>query len=318
MIRRYTYIPIVFLILSALAWWSTRVESSIPRDLQAEPLAAGEVPLPETIGREATTRRQLVEVLDRLVAYQHYYHSVYGRFTKLLSRVGYSVPREVSEHYEIRVVEATEAHLLITAMTEVDGKVTDLVSIDQDFAVKSNASLPTPQKDYLKIVAMRHLRALRDAPAGQIIEEQGVFKGYFKYEVRQDSQDRKVAFAVGVRQPVLGLQVEVQARGQEGVPPYAIEPEISEMTEYAQQTTGQRSNGNVHHSLQEETYLAQRIFRGEMGRYARNWSELSQIAHFRFEGKDEGSRSLSSHPTQSGPGLEIEPISPEEAPERVK
>src|SRR5258708_5080962 len=35
----------------------------------------------------------------------------------------------------------------------------------------------------------------------------------------------------------------------------------------------------------EEAYLAQRIFRGEFGRYAKNWDELFKIANFRFEGK---------------------------------
>jgi hypothetical protein len=49
--------------------------------------------------------------------------------------------------------------------------------------------------------------------------------------------------------------------------------------------TGQKSHGNVMHAL-EQAYLAQQIFRGEVGRYAKSWGELSQIADFRFEGKD--------------------------------
>jgi hypothetical protein len=39
-------------------------------------------------------------------------------------------------------------------------------------------------------------------------------------------------------------------------------------------------------TLEEELYLAQKIFKGETGRYAKTWPELSRIASFAFEGKD--------------------------------
>jgi hypothetical protein len=51
--------------------------------------------------------------------------------------------------------------------------------------------------------------------------------------------------------------------------------------------TGQINSRNPAMSGLEEAYLAQRIFRGEVGRYARNWEELSKVAAFRFEGREQ-------------------------------
>ncbi len=78
--------------------------------------------------------------------------------------------------------------------------------------------------------------------------------------------------------------------------------------------------------MQEEAYLAQTIFLGEMGRYARDWGELERVANFKFQGKGSdavssggqwgdtealGSRGLSS----SQKPLEIEPLHSDETRE---
>jgi hypothetical protein len=230
---------------------------------------------------EVSQQAALIETLDRLVAYEHYYRSVYGHFTKLVTRLGYPIPKELSELYDVHVSEASRERLVITAFSEVAGAgggTQDLVSIDQDYELHASFALPAPRAEYLKSLAFKRLRAMRDAQGGASPEEQGVFKGFFRFEQRLDSRDRRVAFAVGVKAPVVGAQLELGPDDQE------IAEDANSEQGKATLATGQKPVTNVMSTL-EEAYLAQRICHGELGRYAKNWSELSQIASFRFEDK---------------------------------
>jgi hypothetical protein len=80
-------------------------------------------------------------------------------------------------------------------------------------------------------------------------------------------------------------------------------------------------------STVEEAYLAQHIFRAEVGRYAKDWAELSKIASFRFKDKEQygiealllgeqASEHWESEPHSaadlSSKALVIEPVSTEE------
>ena len=160
---------------------------------------------------------------------------------------------------------------------EVEGRTQDLVSIDQDYEIHASFALPAPRPDYLKSLAFKQLRSLRDAPVGQDFGEQGVYKGFFRFEQKLDLQGHKDAFAVGIKPPVVGIQLELRAEDQE-----VAEQGNPNSTESV--GTGQKPVTNVMSTL-EEAYLAQKIFHGELGRYAKNWSELSKIATFRFEDK---------------------------------
>jgi hypothetical protein len=216
---------------------------------------------------------------------------------------------------------------------------------------------------------------LKDTPPGQAYEEQGIFKGYFHYSVRPGSRDNKVAIAVGVRPPVVGMQLELNDKSHnqidldlenflasdrmqsESTPdqlslgrlsPVGIHPLNSAdpspvvplesgfdvgSTVSSESQTGQKVEEN--RDIEQQTHLAQQIFKGEIGRYAKSWAELSQIAHFRSnENKEqgdafliaEGSLSRGSKPRKpasnfrhlkstqpfNGSALEIEPIAPEE------
>lgn len=278
MVRQYSFILILVCWITGLGWWANRVESA------SEPSTIAQ--LPETwreneAGATSDRRIEVIELLDRIVAYEHYYRSVYGHFTQILNRVGMSVPASVSSQYAVTVVEAAGDRLLVTAVSELGGKVADQISIDQDFRLRANFSLPPPRPDYLKALALKQLRQLRDAPEGRTPVETGVFRDYFRYDVRNDANSRRVAFAVGVRPPVVGLQLEL-APGAGGL----LESSSIEATLALEENrTGQKSRGDIQHAL-EQAYLAQQIFRGEMGRYARSWGELSQIADFRFEGRN--------------------------------
>jgi hypothetical protein len=280
MARRYSFFVIFLAILIPLSWWSNRIETSGEQISARSVLNAFQEPPNLQIRGEHPAeddqRRELMEVLDRLVAYEHYYRSVYGHFTKLVSRLGYSVPAELSEVYDIRVSEASRDRLILSAQSEINGRQQqDMVTVDQSYEVHSSFVPPVPRPEYLKGLALKQLRVLRDAPIGQAHEELGVFTGYFHYEQLKDSQNRKVVTAVGLKPPVLGVQLELGSG----------EPEISEVTRgNMPEILGQKPSSNTMSTL-EEAYLAQRIFHAEVGRYAKNWSELARIASFRFEDK---------------------------------
>lgn len=288
MARRYSFFILFFTVLAPLAWWSDQV--------RVVEVASGSL-ASEPSEYDASRRLDLVETLDRLVAYEHYYRSVYGHFTQRLSRLGYALPVELTDTYEIHVSEASRGRLVICATSEINGQILDRVSIDQSYVVRANFTLPEPRTEHLKALAFKQLRALRDAPAGAAqadLEERGVFSGYFQFETHQDLGGRKIASAVGIKPPVVGLRLEL---GTEDL-------EVADAAK-----TGQKPSGSVMSTL-EEAYLAQRIFRGEMGRYAKSWSELSKIAAFRFEDKDQFGRESQVPFGEAGHVTEIDVTAP--------
>ncbi len=286
MLQRQSFIPVFSCLIGGLAWWSSQVQSPIRSNIPHLNLD------PEVKRSQLVNRRELIETLDRLIAYQHYYHSVYGRFTKFINRTGFTLPRTVSEHYDVRIVDATVDRLLVNAFSEINGKVTDLISIDQDYQLHANFDLPSARPEYLKEQALKHFRLIKDLPSGQALSEESVYKGYFQYSVQTNSKDEKVGFAIGIREPVKGLRVEFN--GEESLKDSPESLVFSDLMKdptdhYIPAQTGQFTE-NARNQLEEETFLAQKIFMGEMGRYAKSWSELSRIAHFRFAGKDQVSQ----------------------------
>lgn len=296
--RRYSIIPVFFVLIAVVAWWANRVESSI-----REP--ASQVSQQENADSQTALtaqRRELLEVLDRAVAYEFYYRSVYGHFTKLLHRVGVAIPQTIRDVYDIRVVEASSHRLLITAISEVEGRNVDLVSIDQDYRLNANFPLPAPRSEFLQSQALKHIRTIESLPASQTLEESGIYQGYFRFEVTRDSQNQKSVIAYGLKAPVLGVQIDSKSglesrvstgemasaplkKGQKPQDPL----EWGAFEGWSSASTGQKPVGQVMSTL-EEAVLAQKIFRGETGRYAKDWAELAQIAAFRF--KDQNQVSL--------------------------
>ena len=290
MFRRYSFLVFFALILAVSGWWSKQLQSSASNSFgrqnyqQQTPKLVGmnEVRQNKTEyavpGVQNHFRLELLEFLDRVVAYQRYYHSIYGRFTKVLGRVGVVVPRKIAEVYEVRIVDANDAQLLIVAQSDSISGSADVVSIDQDYNLQLNFPIPKPRAEYLRNQAIKHIRFLKDEKNGRITEETGIFRGFFRYETRIDENYNKSVFAVGVRHPVSGVQLDgaIDLAKQES----SFEKFPADFATEVQ--TGQRSHGNVMTSV-EEFHLAQRIFRGEMGRHAKNYSELAAIASFRFD-----------------------------------
>lgn len=314
--NNFSFAILMVLLLGGLGWWGRMVEG---------PGAWARASSSEQ-GRSVESKRKVLEVLDQLVTYELYYRSVYGRFTKIVSRLGLSIPHDVSKSFEINVAEVSDDRLVVTAFSEINGRTMDEISIDQDYQVHSNFKIPLPRPDYLRAQAIRHLRFLRNADSKKGGSERGIFKDYFKYDVRNDSEGHRVAFAVGIRPPVVGLQmeygasqvVEEMAKAEDDpVPPLALDLNDLVAHEgnslmYPGSRTGQISAEDVM-SPYEEAHLAQTIFHGEMGREARNLTELSRISHFEFKKRvdkknQEAARQLSGFVG----GLVIEPIQTEE------
>ena len=128
---------------------------------------------------------------------------------------------------------------------------------------------PRPGQNFLGPRRSEHLRKLREpTPSGQVEEELGVYRGYFRYDLKRDLQARFVAIAVGIQPPVTGVQIEMSE----------AELGIAEIPA----DHGQKPGTDIKSGL-EEAYLAQRIFHGEMGRYAKTWSELARVTSFQFQ-----------------------------------
>ncbi len=282
MLQRFAFVFVFFGLFCGLAWWSSQLN-------QLTPLGGPTQNFVEN-------RRSLVESLDRIVTYEQYYHSVYGHFTKLLSRIGLALSPQWMDAYDIRVTDASAERLLVTALSEVHGKVIDLVSIDQDFQIHANFELPSPHVDYLKNQAMKHLRAMRAVSSEQIVPEKSVFKGFFQYALHQDSKYHNVFVAIGIRAPVSGVRLEISDESNAPAP----------ILKQAGETLGENPR-----QLEDEAFLAQKIFWGETGHYAKTWSELFQLAHFRWEDLDVSLDSRANRVISSetrGKKLEIERI----------
>jgi hypothetical protein len=277
MLRGYSFLIAVLLAFTGLAWWSHHLGFASLTASQAPDAPSGaslaDLSDPEQDPAQVSAnRREVLEALDRIVAYERYYHSVYGHFTKFLNRIGYTLPKSVSDVYEVRVAEASQTALVATAVSESKGRTGDVISIDQDYHLNSSFSLPEPRLEYLRANAMRQLRLmLAETEASPTANERGIFTGYFRFLSRGEGDDRNVV-AVGIRPPVQGLQLELNARSPH-----------QEVTEDL--AVGQKQQNNVATSL-EEARLAQTIFRGEVGRYAKSWDELSKIADFKFDDKE--------------------------------
>lgn len=213
-------------------------------------------------------RAELIEAMDRLVAFEHYYRSIYGSFTPLLSRMGFSVPPGVSDLYDLRIQEATENRLLVVAMGDGTQKLKDRVTLDQGYRLEANFPVPPPRAEYLQRKALKHLRKLAQSHVDQKVEEETVFREYFKYGKPTGENSKWVA--VGVKGPVFGLR-------------YELNQEQMDQSNLAEFDGDEFAIGSFTGENPETLVMAQKIYHGEVGRYAKNVSELSKIVSFRFE-----------------------------------
>ena len=212
MLEKYSSAVVFAGLMGGLALWSDHLQISVsPQNTHFK--AA------EAYASQPSPRQELLEVLDQLVTAERRYHSTYGRYTKLMHKLGYAVPRELSDRYGINVLDAEEDRLLVVAFSEEKGVNSDFASIDHDYMLRTNFELPTPRVEYLRFAAVDHMNVIREAKRGHSVREAGVYQGYFRYDVRKDTAI-PVIVAVGTKPPVMGMELEVGLFGpKDGVEP---------------------------------------------------------------------------------------------------
>jgi hypothetical protein len=253
MVRRFLFLIIIFFSFSGLAWWSN--ELRYHKDTSA-------IDSPE----KTALRQQLVEILDRLAVYQHYYKANFGRFTKILSRLGLQIPAELKAVYDFRVSEATTSSFQIMAISEASPRESahqiEIASVNEAFRFQSNFEMPEPRVEFLKSNAKKVLRQLLSTR--RPVKESAIFSGYFKYDIKKDSDMNDVAVATGIKFPVANSQVSLAMFEREG------------------DSKDSSINFELSGRPKEEVELALTVFRGETGRVAQNWFELEQVAKPEF------------------------------------
>lgn len=235
--------------------------------------------------REAELRQRLVEVLDTVMRYEHYYREVHGRFTRDLDRLGLPLESgagrlaEVRRAYEISVLEIGGDRLTLLAT----GARQDRVTIDERHRVHANFILPPPSKYALYEEASRQIAARR---AGRAVPE-GVYTPYWRLERGEENGDFFYT-AVGVRQPVLGERhsglviertpsslfstVSEQLRSRlnpESRKPSAIGP-------------GEQFTAEDVQLFLAEARQAMHVYKREKGVWAKRWEDLDAVTGFRF------------------------------------
>ena len=304
MVRRFVFFITLFFSFSGLAWWSNELKL---QKLTEQSSASGAIQL----------RQELVEVLDRLVVYEHYYKSIHGSFTKILSRLGLTISPEIRSRYEIRITDVIGDSFLITAFSEKEpqkpSRRIEIASVNESFEFQSNFELPEPRVDYLKAQAKKHLRKMVELK--KTVRESGIYTGYFKYEFKKDTDQNEIAVATGQKFPIWKSQL-VYLKNELGI--------------------NSLSSGSFSFELmgrnKEEVELAMAVFRGESGRSAQSWHELELVAkpqllelletprqifpmtQYKVEEIDFADRKVSSvldKGAEVEPDLEIEPLYPE-------
>jgi cytochrome c biogenesis factor len=133
---------VVFLLVGIVAIVSLYVKSVPYQDKETGSKAV-------LLGQEIA-RLELLEALDKLVSLEHYYFSVYGRYTYHLSRLGASFSERVFKQYEVRVLVANAHHFLAYAFSERNGLIEDSITIDETFRVHANFILPKGRTEFLR------------------------------------------------------------------------------------------------------------------------------------------------------------------------
>lgn len=216
------------------------------------------------------SRRALIESLDTIVRYEHYYREIHGRFTPDLARLG--LPRftpsgsvdEVRARFEIGVKAIGSHRFVVEAKNGADRVV-----IDEGYRLRANFLLPAPNRFFLFDEADRQIRASFQGRAS----EGGVYARYWKLE--------RGGVAVGVREPVMGERrawLEPVAEGRE--PASLFAGVSSKLRVLAMNSPSREYSAAELTQWMRTVQLAQHIHRRERGRYARRWQELDSVAQF--------------------------------------
>lgn len=227
---------------------------------------------PAASDRNAEFRAELLMGLDLFVRAQNALRVESAMYTRSIGKMP-DVLGGLSHFYRIEIARATRNRLLVVAHGEGrklagDDEAVglgDRVSINEKFQVNSNFPLPEPPRDYLHVLAKTVMNNI--ASRGMVVPErsvldtwEGVFRDYFRYEVRSVSAGGRTIMAVGLAGPVKGDLVEMQ-RGAN----------LFEWVHEHRHTTW--ADREVRAEL-ERVYLAQKIYHAHTGSYAPSFKAL--------------------------------------------
>jgi len=263
------------------------------------------------------SRQLLLEALDRLVRYQHYFHEIQGRYTRDIARL--SLPsrlasgdlEQLRRNFEISVVEVQPKRFLLLA-TGVNNA--DRVTVDESHRLNANFVVPPPTRAYLLEEAARllNLRAQGHKP------QEGIYSQYWQVERAQEDQSW---VAIGVRNPVEGERREFQGEralasifaavservkstmGGVASPLLPAETAEEQAAESAVELEVPRANifketlspSDVQEWL-ERARLAQHVHKRELGSYARKWENLDGVSDYHFTERMKVAKNIRVHP----------------------
>lgn len=288
--------------------------------LWALPIVASKsgVQLTAELRARQENRQTLIEALDRLVRYQHYFHDIHGRFTRDIARL--SLPARLASgdletlrrNYEISVVEVQPKRFLLQA-TGI--KSTDRVTVDESSRLNANFVVPPPTKAYLLEEADRML-GLR---AQGLSPQEGIYDSYWVIEKASEGSDW---VATGLRSPVMGERRELEGdralasifaavservKTKMGGVTSAFgdkKPHAAEENEEAEaELAGPKpilfkdvlQPSDVQEWL-ETARLAQHVHLREHGRYAKKWEQLDNVSDYHFSERMKVAKNVRVHP----------------------
>ncbi|OFZ55716.1 MAG: hypothetical protein A2428_00015 [Bdellovibrionales bacterium RIFOXYC1_FULL_54_43] len=227
-------------LLTGLVWWSGHLNT---------PPAAEEniTSKNEELSVQTLIRQDLIETLDQIVIAERQYRNTFGHFTRLISKLQLTFSNSLTQNYAFSITEATSDHLMVIAASEDQGRTGDFVAINQDFQIRANFPLPPPRVEYLRVHALNHLHQLRSGSLNQPITEEGVYRGYFSYEF-QNGPESPIAIAVGLRPPVVGLELYSDLNHTSEEPNELLGELIGRIPKQTLSKTGQKIEGRYRKS----------------------------------------------------------------------
>lgn len=167
-------------------------------------------------------RVELLMSLDLFVRAERALYAEGASYTKALGRVP-DVFGSLAQYYKIDIARANQSQLLVVAVGEgrrnavadLSALVGDRVAVDEVFRVRSNFPMPRPPRDYLHTLARAVMNRIYSdqyrVPGRQELNLlEGIFHGYFRYEVKPVSNGGRTIVAEGIAAPVAGDIVEMQ------------------------------------------------------------------------------------------------------------
>ncbi|HEY8278853.1 MAG TPA: hypothetical protein VIH99_04475 [Bdellovibrionota bacterium] len=263
---------------------------------------------------QQSERQMLVEALDRLVRYEHYFHDINGRFTRDLSRL--SLPGQLASGdleqlrraYEISVIEVQPKRFLLLA-TGV--RNADRVTVDESHRLNANFVVPPPTRAYLLEEADR-LLGLR---AQGLVPQEGIYSQYWQITLAPEDQSW---VALGVRSPVVGERREFQGERALASIFAAVSDRVKSKMVGARGLATKNApddsdlemeipKANLFKELLqpsdvqewlENARLAQHVHKREHGRYAKRWEQLDLVSGYHFSERMKVAKNIRVHPIE--------------------